>query len=90
VRVGNDVNADQFADAPGCRGARIGGRFDRAHVAAHGDHHQTGAHEFLAGQHHIGRLDHGIGSFNGGDQPLGFDHAECFHYILQTSVNSLT
>ena len=56
VRAGDDVDADQLAHAAGGGGARIGGGFDRADIAAHRDGDVARADKFLAGEHHVGRL----------------------------------
>ena len=68
---GNDVDADQFADAAGRGGARVGGGLDRADIAAHHARMTSPAPtNLLAGQHHVGGLDHGVGSFDRADQPF--------------------
>ena len=83
MRTGNDVDRDQFADTPGRGRTRVRRGFDRADIAANHDAHQPGADKFLAGQHHVGGLDHGVGGFDGADQTFCFNKAKGLHVVLQ-------
>ena len=65
--------------SPTCRGrlrAGLGGRLDRADVSDDGDRHQAVADLLAADDGDVRRLDHGVGSGQRGDVPLGLDHAE--------------
>ena len=75
------MHGDQLAHALGRRRARVGGRLDRAHVAADHYGHQAAAHVLLADQGDVGRLDHGVGRLDGGHETLGLDHTQSLHHI---------
>ena len=77
-RARNDVDADEFADAPGGRGAGVGGGFDGGDVATDDRRHQSGVDFLPADEHHVGGLDHRVGGFDHADQSARFHHAERF------------
>jgi hypothetical protein len=83
------MDTDEFPDPAGGGGAGVGGGFDSAYIAAHGDANQARADEFLAGEDNIGGLHHGVGSFDCADQTFCFNQAEGLHHISSSSVNSL-
>jgi hypothetical protein len=70
------VGADQLAVLAGGAGAGVDSGPHRADVAAHQRRHVGAADLYLAGQCHVGRLAHGVGGGDGGDQSLGFDKAQ--------------
>jgi hypothetical protein len=76
MRPWNDVDGDEFADAPGGGSPGIGGSFDRADITAneHGD--VTGTDVFGSDQHHICGFDHRISGLDRADEPAGFHHTE--------------
>ena len=76
--AGNDVDGHKLADAPRRGGARIGRRFDGAHIAAHHHGDVAGADVFLADQRDVGGLYHRIGRLDGPDQSAGFDETQRF------------
>ena len=78
--TGNNVHADQFAHALGCRTARFHSGLHRADVAANHHRHQTAAHMLLADEMHVRRFDHRVGCLNRTDQTLGFNHTQRFHH----------
>src|SRR5262249_39084097 len=75
MRPWDNMNADQLAHAPRRRGARVGGGFHRAHIAAHGNGDEARADVLFPYQNHIGRFHHGVSRLNGADQTLRFDKA---------------
>src|SRR5262245_42983495 len=70
------MSADQFAVLAGGAGAGIDGGTNRADVAAYQRGDISAADLDLPGQGDVGRLAHGIGGRDGGDQALGFDQAQ--------------
>ena len=80
VRAGDHVDGHQLADPPGRRRPCVRGGLDRADVAANRHADQARAHELLARQHHVGRLDHGVGGFDRAHQTLCFNQAEGLHF----------
>jgi hypothetical protein len=87
VWAGNNMHADQFADASGRGGAGISCRLHRAYIAPHKHGHISGADVFLAQQLHVGCFDHGIGRFDSADKAFGLDHSECFKsHLCQSSL----
>ena len=78
VGPGDDMRADEFADALGGFGAGFDGGFDAADVAFDDDGDEAAADLDLAGERDAGRLDHGVAGFNGADVALGFNHSERF------------
>src|ERR1017187_5292516 len=90
VRAGDDVDADELTDAPGRGRTRVRGGFDRADIAADRDTDQAGADEFLAGQDHVGGLDHGIGGFDGAYQTFCFNQAKGLHFSSSVAMKSYT
>src|SRR5438270_12920234 len=76
VRAWDDVSADQLAVLAGGLGAGVNGGADGADVAADEGGHVSAADLHLAGQGDVGRLAHGVGRGDGGDQALGLDQAE--------------
>jgi hypothetical protein len=77
-RTWNDVNADKFPDATGCRGTRFGRGFHRTDIAA--DQHRYIPIEkiFLTYKNNVGRLDHCIGRLDCSDETARFYHSQCF------------
>ena len=51
---------------------------------------KPGADEFLAGENYIGRLHHGVGSFDGADQTFRFNQAEGLHHLSSNSGENIT
>src|SRR5919199_389181 len=86
VRARDDVDADQLAHAPRRGRARVRGRLDRAHVAAHEDGDVAGADVLLADESDVGRLDHRVRGLDRAHEALGLDHSECFqrHSLLSS------
>ena len=78
VRAGNDVHANQFANATGRCSARIRSGLHSAHITSNANRHKAGADILLAYQCHIGCLHHGISSFNSANKSLRFDHSQGF------------
>ena len=78
MRAGDDLDADDLADPAGRRGAGVDRRLDGRHVAGHEGRDQAAADLVPADQLDVGRLEHRVAGFHQGDEPLGFDHAECF------------
>ena len=66
------VHRDQLADAPRGGGAGVGRGLHRADVAAHHHRDVARADVFLADQHDVGGLDHGVGRFDRADETLWF------------------
>ena len=81
VRVGDDVNADQFAHSPGCGRTRVRRRFDRADIATarHGD--EPGTDVLLAFEHHLRGLDHRVSGLDSSHKALRLNHSQSFHRL---------
>ena len=58
------VDGNQFPNPARGSGAGIGCSLYCTHVAAALHHHESRSDELLAGQHHVGGFDHGIGGFD--------------------------
>src|ERR1041384_6019093 len=76
VRARDDMYGHELADTLSRRRTGIGCRFDRADIAAHHHGDIAAADHFLTDERHLGRLYHRIGSFDGTNEALRFDHAE--------------
>src|SRR5437870_11773905 len=76
IRSGDNMSADELAVLAGGLGAGVNSGADGADVAADKSCHVGAADLHLAGKSDIGRLAHGIGCGDGGDQTLGLDQAE--------------
>ena len=87
VRTRNDVHRDELADASRGRRAGIGGRLDRADVAADQDGDVAGADVFLGDQNHVRGLDHRVGGLDGADEPQCFHHSQRFRcHVLRNTI----
>ena len=73
VRPRNDVHRDDFADLSGRCRTRIRCGLYRADIAPHHHGYEATADLFSADQPHICGLHHGVGRFNGTNQPLRLD-----------------
>src|SRR5438093_9026061 len=63
-RTRNDMNADEFADAPGSNGTRFGRGFNRSNIATHEDRDVAIKEIFFANQNDVGRFYHRVGSLD--------------------------
>src|SRR5262249_53250341 len=59
-RTGDDVNADEFTDAPGSDGTRFGRGFNRSNIATHEDRDVAITEIFFANQNDVGRFYHRV------------------------------
>ena len=84
------MDADQFADPPGRGRTRVRSGLDRADIAAHHDADQPGADKLLAGQHHVGGFDHGVGSFDCSHQTLCLNQAKGIAHLSSNSREIIT
>jgi hypothetical protein len=75
---GDNVNTNQFTDAPRGSRARISCGLYSSDVSADKYRDITRANIFLSQELNVGSFDHGVRSFNGSDETFGFDHTECF------------
>ena len=79
VGGGNDVDANQLAEATGSRRSSVGGRFDRPDVPTARDGHVSGTDLSPAFKGDAGGLDHRVRGFDRGDQAEGLDHSQRLH-----------
>ncbi len=79
VWPGNDLDADDFADARRRGAAGVDGGLDRRHVADHQGRDHAAADLLPADQRHVGGLEHGVAGLDQRHQTLGLDHAKGFH-----------
>jgi hypothetical protein len=75
VRAGDDVNADEFANALRGGAAGVGGGFHGAYVTGNHYGDETAADALLAQQLHVGSLYHCVGCFYSADQTFCFNQA---------------
>ncbi len=81
VRAGNDLHADDFADASAGGGPGVGRGLHRGHVAGHKDADQAAAHLVPTEELDVGRLQRRVGRLDQGHETLGLDHPERFHHF---------
>ena len=62
-RTGDDVNADEFTEAPGSDGTRFGRGFNRSNIA-HEDRDVPITEIFFANQNDVGRFYHRVGGLD--------------------------
>ncbi len=77
-RTGDDVNADELADAARRRRACIRGRLHRGDVAADDGRDQAGVHLLPADEDDVRGLHHRVRRFDHADQAARFHEAERF------------
>src|SRR5881227_3533921 len=78
VRARDDVDADEFADSPRCRRARVRRGLHGGNVAAHDCRDEARADLLVAHERDVGGLDHRVRSLDHRHQALRLNHAECF------------
>src|SRR5262249_46812355 len=76
VGSGDDVGADQLADAGRGLGAGLDGRADAADVPAAERRDEPADDLHAPGQVHVRSLEHRVGGLDHADQALGLDQAE--------------
>src|SRR5690606_26132751 len=76
VRTGDDVRADELADALGRLGAGVDRRLDAADVAFDHDGDKAAADLYLANDGDVRRFDHGVAGFDAADIATGFYHTD--------------
>ncbi len=83
IREGDDMDAHQFPHTARSRGTRFCSGFDGTDVSTNRHCDVTVQRVFLAAKRHVGRFQHGVGSFDGADKPQCFNHTKCFlhHYL---------
>src|SRR4029078_6414498 len=70
------MNADELTTPARCRGAGVGGGFDRADIAANDCRHETRIDFLPADEDDVRGFYHRVGGFDHTDQPARFDHSE--------------
>jgi hypothetical protein len=76
VRPGDDLDADNFANATGSGSAGIGGCLDCGDVALDESADQSATDFVPAQEFHVGCLDHRVSRLEQGNKALAFDHAQ--------------
>jgi hypothetical protein len=76
MRAGDDVGADQFADACGGFGSGVHGGFHAADDALYEDGEKRAADGDLFDYFNAGSLRHCVAGFHAGDVASGFDHSD--------------
>jgi hypothetical protein len=75
VRTGDDVDADEFADAAGGCCTGVGRVLDGGNVAADDRSDKSGADLFIADELDVRRFYHRIGRLDHCDKAFAFNHS---------------
>src|SRR5206468_7365147 len=86
VRTRNDMNADDFADAPGSDGTRFSRGFHRSNIATHEDRDVAIEEVFFANQNDVGRFNHRVGGFDSPDKTAGFYQSQRLVHVSSLLV----
>src|SRR5581483_9920294 len=78
MRTRNNVNADQFANSSGSRGACVCSSLYRTDISANENGDITCADVFFADQDNVSSLDHCVSSLDRADKSFCLDHSESF------------
>src|SRR6266516_1122295 len=85
-RSRNDMNADDFADAPGSDGTRFSRGFHRPNIATHEDRDVAIEEVFFANQNDVGRFNHRVGGFDSPDKTAGFYQSQRLVHVSSLLV----
>ena len=78
MRPWDDVDADDFTDTAAGFGTGIHRGAHGGDIAAHRDRHESAANLMLVDERDVGRLQRRIQRLDRRNNPLGFDHSDCF------------